>query len=356
MRRSIIIGACLGAILAFALLTSTNSTSQAAPAQTGQTVHTVGLGETLFSIGNRYGVSAQSIAAYNGIVNLNYIYVGQALSIPGISKPSYGHQPPSKAHGGQHTVGLGETLYSIAYRYGTTVSGLMAINGISNPDYIYVGQVLSIHGHGAPPSKHYPVAQKPGCGYYYTVSYGDTLTGIAWKHGTTVYALSRANGLYSPHTVYAGQSLHIPCDAGSPKHYPKAAPKKHYAPPKAHKPKAEKKRKPKKEGYYPPACAREVQIAEPTNYKHVDGTLQIVGTANVDPFWFYKLEYAMGSQPLDSNFASIGEVRENTVNDSVLGTWYVGNMPAGLYTLRLTAVYESGNIARPCDVMLYINQ
>ena len=43
---------------------------------------------------------------------------------------------------GTHTVGPGETLYSIATRYGTTAQAIAQANGITNPNQIYVGQVL----------------------------------------------------------------------------------------------------------------------------------------------------------------------------------------------------------------------
>ncbi|MBU1880134.1 MAG: carboxypeptidase regulatory-like domain-containing protein, partial [Chloroflexi bacterium] len=45
---------------------------------------------------------------------------------------------------------------------------------------------------------------------WYTVQYGDTLSGIAARYGTTVSALSQANGIYYPYTIYAGQRIYIP--------------------------------------------------------------------------------------------------------------------------------------------------
>jgi len=50
----------------------------------------------------------------------------------------------------------------------------------------------------------------PGPGVWYTVRRGDTLSGIAARYGTTVGALSRANGIYYPYTIYAGQRIYIP--------------------------------------------------------------------------------------------------------------------------------------------------
>ncbi|MDZ7836074.1 MAG: LysM domain-containing protein, partial [Alkalibacterium sp.] len=50
--------------------------------------------------------------------------------------------PPSSST--TYTVRPGDTLYSIAQRYGTTVQRIVADNNISNPNLISVGQVLTI--------------------------------------------------------------------------------------------------------------------------------------------------------------------------------------------------------------------
>ena len=90
-------------------------------------------------------------------------------------------------------------------------------------------------------------------------------------------------------------------------------------------------------------------------HQHLTGTVMIVGTANIPEFQFYKVEYAMGHAPLDTDFHSIGEVHRQAVVDGVLATWYVGNMPAGQYTLRLTVVDNRGQFIRPCNVHVTVN-
>ena len=50
-----------------------------------------------------------------------------------------------------------------------------------------------------------------GCDTYYTVRYGDTLSGIAARHGTTTQAIMQANGIWNPNHIFAGQVLYIPC-------------------------------------------------------------------------------------------------------------------------------------------------
>jgi lipoprotein-anchoring transpeptidase ErfK/SrfK len=108
-----------------------------------QQVHVVRRGETLSAIAARYGTSIGAIAQANGIRNTNYIWAGQRLIIPGGG--SGGGSGGSSA-GGVHIVQRGETLASIAYRYGTSVAALAAANGIRNPNLIYVGQRIRISG------------------------------------------------------------------------------------------------------------------------------------------------------------------------------------------------------------------
>ena len=87
----------------------------------------------------------------------------------------------------------GDSLSSIAYRYGITVEALMAANGLTNPNFIYAGQTLVIPGaSSAPPPAS---AAPPPAVTYYTVKWGDTLESIAYRYGTTVAAIMQANNL-----------------------------------------------------------------------------------------------------------------------------------------------------------------
>jgi len=316
--------------------------AQHAMAQSGQ--HVVGPGETLYGIAAFYGVTPSAMASTNGISNYDLIYAGQRLTIPGGYKPApaYAASPGGAWQGGGYVVLPGDSLYAIAWRTGTTLSALMAANGLMNPDVIYAGQSLVIPGAGSYTPPHRPPAYE--CGYYYAVKPGDSLSAIAWRTGTTVYALARANNLGYPYVIYGGQSLHIPCDGGSPK------------PPPVHPPKpGQPKPRPTAHPHHAPAaCARAVQIVQPREGEHLHGTTYIVGTADIPSFQFYKLEYAPGHRPLDSQFNSIGEETYQRVSDSLLGVWYVGNLGRGAYTLRLTAVDQAGQFPRPCDVRLHI--
>ncbi len=113
-------------------------------------------------------------------------------------------QPVAAASPGFVIVTWGDTLYGIAARYGTTINALIRANALPNANFIYTGQRLMI-----PPANSAP-ANVSTVGSVYTVVPGDTLATIAGRFGTTLSDLMRANGLYNPNFIYAGQRLNVP--------------------------------------------------------------------------------------------------------------------------------------------------
>jgi len=117
----------------------------AAPRQQSGTVHVVQAGDTLYSIARRYGVTVDAIAAANGIVNPSLIYVGQRLVIPTGGRLSTG-SATTGGTGTVHVVQSGETLTRIALRYGVSIWAIAQANNLANVNYIYAGQRLIIPG------------------------------------------------------------------------------------------------------------------------------------------------------------------------------------------------------------------
>lgn len=123
-------------------------------------VHEVQQTDTnLFRIALAYGVTVEAIAARSGITNVNLIYVGQQLTIPGcgttgIVPPAtsiptgvgqIGLTPGVPSTGGRiHVVVQNQTLFEISLLYNVPVATIAAANGISNINLIYIGQELTI--------------------------------------------------------------------------------------------------------------------------------------------------------------------------------------------------------------------
>ena len=168
-------------------------------AEAADPVYVVRRGDTLYSVARRYGTTVSAIVQANGLPNSNRIYVGQRLVMPTSGAAS------QAATSGSYVVQRGDTLSSIAYRYGVSVQALASANNIYNTNLIHRGQRLIIPGAGttAAPSS-------SSSGSIHVVQRGENLYRIALHYGTTVQALASANGLSSTSWIYTGQRLTIP--------------------------------------------------------------------------------------------------------------------------------------------------
>jgi LysM repeat protein len=200
-----------------------------ARAQDNPTRHTVQAGENLFRIALKYNVNVGDLAAVNGITDVTRIYVGQVLVIPGAgeapapvnnpvteqpSDPQPVTNPP--AGGTYYVVQRGDTLKSIADRFGVTFQQLIQANNLTNPNVIYVGQRLFVPGATGETPVTQPNPQSnnnpaPTTGERkHTVQAGEGLSKIAERYGVSWQAIAAANNLSNPNLIYAGMVLVIP--------------------------------------------------------------------------------------------------------------------------------------------------
>lgn len=120
--------------------TAASFSSSAPPPAASATgsLYSVQAGDTLSSIAVHFGTTWEVLAHLNGLSDPNVIYPGQELSVPGGSLPA--------TSSSSYRVQAGDTLSSIAARFGTTWERLAQRNGLANPDFIAVGQVISLSG------------------------------------------------------------------------------------------------------------------------------------------------------------------------------------------------------------------
>ncbi|MDY6322414.1 MAG: peptidoglycan DD-metalloendopeptidase family protein [Succinivibrio sp.] len=126
-----------------------------------------------------------------------------------------------RTSGTDYRVVQGDTLYSIAFRYGQDYRTLAADNGIEPPYAIKTGQVIHIGSSQAQPAA---APSEASAGGTYTVKKGDTLTSVAREHGLPPSALVRVNSLKYPYTLRPGQVLTLADpDARQPQSSPAAS-------------------------------------------------------------------------------------------------------------------------------------
>ncbi|HUJ67453.1 MAG TPA: LysM peptidoglycan-binding domain-containing protein [Acidimicrobiales bacterium] len=142
---------------------ATASVTAAAPTTA---TYTVLPGDTLWGIAQRFGTTVATLAGLNHIADENLIYAGEVLRLPpGVSVPVSSPAPAPPSVSGTYIVRPGDTLWSIGTRFGLTVSALAATNDIPNPNLIYAGQVLRLRGTtGTPVTTSPPVRTSPGSG------------------------------------------------------------------------------------------------------------------------------------------------------------------------------------------------
>lgn len=98
-----------------------------------------------------------------------------------------------------YTVMYGDNLFRIALRFNTSTYALQQLNGLSNPNFVYAGQVLCVKAAAPIPF-----------GFLYVVKPGDTLYSIARRFGWSVSYLAYVNHLHNPNVIYRGMVLLIP--------------------------------------------------------------------------------------------------------------------------------------------------
>ena len=140
---------------------------------TPETTYTVQKGDSLYAIANKYNTTVDALKKANNLTS-NILSIGQVLKIPTVLETETGIT---------YTVKSGDSLYSIAREYNTTVDAIKSLNNLSSI-LLSIGQVLKIPTGASLETT-------------YTVQKGDSLYSIAKKFNTTVATLKELNNLTS---------------------------------------------------------------------------------------------------------------------------------------------------------------
>jgi LysM repeat protein len=209
----------IAALITFVALTTAAYAQEAV--DDSAVIHIVQPGENLYRIAIRYGVTINDLVAANQITNQSRIFVGQRILIPGLSVPDDSAEVENPLIAGTpvtHVVQPGETLASIASRYGTTVTQIVRANNIANPDRIDRGQSLHIWTEEEPalevqvqgPQPPVEVVEAPVADEVHIVRPGEILSVIAQRYGVPMGTIMQANNIANADRVLMGQRLVIP--------------------------------------------------------------------------------------------------------------------------------------------------
>ena len=152
-------------------------------------------GDTLYSIANKLGTTVSELKKENNLTS-NTLQIGEVLRIP--TKEIYEEEENI------YIVKKGDSLYSIAKKYNTTVEELKRINNLTS-NILSIGQVLKL------PSDKESNIEKEENTISYTVQKGDSLYSIARKYDTTIDRIKDLNNL-TTNLLSIGQVLLIPTD------------------------------------------------------------------------------------------------------------------------------------------------
>ncbi len=164
------------------------------PRPTGLQRHAVKRGETLFSIARLYETTVDELRSLNGMSPSETLKSGTTLVVPDNGGTGAVTESPAPVRTTTHTVKRGETLFSIANQYGLTVNELKELNGMSG-NAIQAGQRLQVTGTAAAPAVQ-----------YHTVRSGETLFSISNRYGVTVNQLKQWNNMKSNNLI-AGKKI-----------------------------------------------------------------------------------------------------------------------------------------------------
>jgi len=168
----------------------------------GGTLYAIKPGDSLFSLAPRFGTTIAAIQAANPGLDPRNLQLGQTICIP--VAPAPGGCPG----GFFYSVTISDTYFSIARRFGIAVQALAAANPGVNPNTLQIGQRICVPAPGPPPFQECP-------GRLYAIQAGDTLIGIGQRFGYTLDALLIVNPGIDPNNLQIGQVICLPPSPGA---------------------------------------------------------------------------------------------------------------------------------------------
>ena len=166
-------------------------------------IYIVKQGDNLCDIAKKYNTTANMIARYNGLIDTDILEMDKILRIPVSTIPNMSTSM-------DYTIQSGDTLAKIAEKYGTTVEALAKLNGITDIDEIWAGNVIKIPLYASTLPMPLPEIHDDDKMIKYIVQEGDTLWKIARRFNVKLADIINLNKLCNPDLIYPDQVIIIP--------------------------------------------------------------------------------------------------------------------------------------------------
>lgn len=187
--------------------------------------YTVAAGDTISSIAGQFGLSTASVLALNGLGWSSLIFPGQVLTLGNPVAPAPAVDAVVEvAPTVRYTIVAGDTISSIAERFGVSTATVLSANGLGSSSLIFPDQTLTIPTTLVPDvaldvvldanlvSSSTPLSPSGS----YTILPGDTIGGIAAALGISESALLEANALQPNSLIFSGDTLVVPGSSAAP--------------------------------------------------------------------------------------------------------------------------------------------
>lgn len=177
--------------------------------------YTVKNGDTLGGIANKHDMSLSDLLSKNDISASKVIFPGNKLKVKGSasssSNSSKSQKTSSSSGSSSYTVKNGDTLGSIAIKHNMSLSSLLSKNDISASKVIFPGEKIKVSGSSSSSSSSKSSQKKSSssASSSYTVRSGDTLSGIASKHGMSLSELLKANDISASKPIFPGSKIKV---------------------------------------------------------------------------------------------------------------------------------------------------
>jgi len=170
-------------------------------------------GDTVYRLSQRSGYTVSQLMSWNGLATSQSLRAGQrfwlsppnsssSMTMKQVATPATTSSPPARNSSNTHVVVGGDTVYSVARRYGNTPNQIIAWNGLTPPYRLTIGSTLRVNGSNTSPQMRSfndstPLIAKSSRRYH-TVTRGQTVYRIAKMYGCSEYELMVSNKLSKP--------------------------------------------------------------------------------------------------------------------------------------------------------------